>query len=114
MIKIKRIYEDASPEDGMRIFVDRLWPRGMKKEDAHFDLWLKDIAPSSSLRKWFGHDPNRWPEFKAKYMEELKLMEEELSIIIRAEAEGTVTLLYAARDVRHNEAVVIKDFVKHT
>jgi uncharacterized protein YeaO (DUF488 family) len=111
-IKIKRIYEAPGPEDGTRILVDRLWPRGMKKENAHINLWLKDVAPSTELRKWFGHDPGRWSGFKTKYMEELKLKKDDLSIIRHAASEGPVTLLYAARDEQHNEAVILQELLK--
>jgi uncharacterized protein YeaO (DUF488 family) len=111
-IKIKRIYETPSPEDGTRILVDRLWPRGVKKENAHISVWLKEIAPSTELRKWFGHDPARWAEFKTKYIQELKLRKEELSVIRQAGSNGAVTLLYAARDERHNEAVVLQELLE--
>ena len=111
-VEIKRFYEDPSSEDGIRILVDRLWPRGVKKENANVDLWLKDIAPSSKLRKWFGHDAERWPDFKTKYVAELKSKKEALSVIIRAAIDGKVTLLYAARDERHNEAVVLKELIE--
>jgi uncharacterized protein YeaO (DUF488 family) len=111
-IKIKRIYEGISPEDGTRILVDRLWPRGVKKENAHLSMWLKNIGPSTELRKWFGHDPDRWAEFKTKYIQELKLKNEELSAIRHAASEGPVTLLYAARDEDHNEAVILQELLK--
>jgi uncharacterized protein YeaO (DUF488 family) len=112
-IKIKRIYEAPEPNDGTRILVDRLWPRGMKKEKAYVDTWLKDIGPSTELRKWFGHDPERWTEFKAKYVDELKGKADQLSLIHEAATQGAVTLLYAARDEQHNEAVILAELLKH-
>jgi uncharacterized protein YeaO (DUF488 family) len=109
MIRIKRIYEEVAGEDGFRILVDRLWPRGIKKETAEIDLWLKEVAPSNELRKWFSHDPGKWEEFKKKYAKELLAKRELLKKIRRIEKEkGTVTLLYSARDVEHNNAVALK------
>jgi uncharacterized protein YeaO (DUF488 family) len=109
MIRIKRIYEQAAEEDGFRILVDRLWPRGIKKEKAKIDLWLKDVAPSGELRKWFSHDLEKWEEFKKKYSKELSAKQELLKEIRRIEKEkGTVTFLYSARDVEHNNAVALK------
>jgi uncharacterized protein YeaO (DUF488 family) len=110
-VKIKRIYEVPDVEDGMRILVDRLWPRGVKKENARIDLWLKDIGPSSDLRKWFGHDPKRWPQFRAKYIQELGFKKRDLSVIIRAATEGPVTLVYAATDESRNQAVILQEIV---
>jgi uncharacterized protein YeaO (DUF488 family) len=110
-VKIKRVYDAPHLDDGTRILVDRLWPRGVKKEAVRADLWLKEIAPSPELRKWFGHDPERWPEFKAKYSEELRFKKEELSIIVRAASAGPVTLLYGARDESHNQAVVLQEMI---
>jgi len=109
-IQIKRVYEKPSKTDGYRVLVDRLWPRGISKEKAHLDLWLKEIAPSTELRKWFGHDPEKWKTFQKRYKAEIavnKLSFEELKEIIKK--NDTVTLLYAARDEKHNEAVVIRD-----
>lgn len=94
------------------MLVDRLWPRGVKKENAALDMWLKEVAPSPELRKWFGHEPQRWSEFKTRYIEELRLKERELSIIAEAATHGTVTLLYAARDILHNEAVVLLELLR--
>jgi uncharacterized protein YeaO (DUF488 family) len=111
-IAIKRIYEEPAPGDGARILVDRLWPRGVSKERAKLDLWLKDIAPSTELREWFGHDPKKWIGFQKKYKIELANNEEavaELKKIIRQ--NKTVTLLYAAKDEEHNEAVVINNLL---
>jgi uncharacterized protein YeaO (DUF488 family) len=110
-VKIKRIYEVPDVEDGTRILVDRLWPRGVKKEDARIDLWLKDIGPSSDLRKWFGHDPKRWPQFRAKYIQELGFTNGDLLVIIRAATEGPVTLIYAAGDESRNQAVILQEIV---
>lgn len=108
MVKIKRIYEPWSPEDGFRVLVDRLWPRGMSKEKAHVDLWLKDIAPSARLRKWFGHDPEKWEEFGRKYRQELlekKQYVDELKTL--GKKHSAMTLLYAAQDTEHNEAIIL-------
>jgi len=107
-IKIKRVYLQPEEEDGRRILVDRLWPRGLTKEKAHVDLWLKEIGPSTELRKWFGHDPAKWKEFESRYRVELKAKNEELSLLRQEAAQGAVTLLYGARDEDHNEAVVLK------
>lgn len=109
MIRIKRIYEQVAEEDGFRILVDRLWPRGLSKEKAKVDLWMKEVAPSGELRKWFSHDPAKWAEFKKKYGKELVAKQPLLKEIRRMEKEkGTVTLLYSARDVEHNNAVALK------
>jgi uncharacterized protein YeaO (DUF488 family) len=108
-VKIKRVYERLSPDDGKRILVDRLWPRGLKKEEAHIYEWLKDIAPSNELRRWFSHDPSKWHEFKDRYKRELQGKKEEIERI-RMEAEkGKVTLLFSAKDTEHNNAVVLKE-----
>ena len=109
--KIKRVYDKPAKEDGFRILADRLWPRGLTKEKASVDLWLKEIAPSTELRKWFGHDPEKWNEFKKKYVAELKKNKETVSILKEKIKEGTVTILYGARDEEHNEALVILDFL---
>lgn len=111
-IRIARVYVEASDEDGKRILVDRLWPRGLTKEKARVDLWLKEIAPSNELRKWFGHDPGRWVEFKQRYLEELKGLAEPLAVLKQAAKQGTITLLYAARDEEHNEAVVLQEILR--
>ncbi len=111
MIKIKRIYDSASPEDGKRIYVDRLWPRGMRKEEVKMDEWLKEIAPSDGLRKWFSHDPSKYTEFKKRYFKELE-KKSHLTEKIRSEArEGTVTLLFSAKDTEHNNAAVLKEML---
>lgn len=108
-MKIKRIYEKPDKEDGTRILVDRLWPRGLTKEKASVDLWLKDIAPSTELRKWFGHDPAKWKEFRNRYRDELKKNEEQVSLLKDQIKNGTVTLVYGAKDEEHNEAFVLKE-----
>jgi uncharacterized protein YeaO (DUF488 family) len=113
MFKVKRIYEAPERGDGFRVLVDRVWPRGVSKERAHLDLWLKDIAPSDALRKWFGHDPKRWAEFAAKYRKELKGKKELVQQLRQLEAEhGTITLLYSAHDEEHNQAVALSAFLK--
>ena len=108
MIKIKRAYVAPEKDDGTRILVDRLWPRGLTKKKANIDLWLKDLAPSTELRKWFGHDPGKWKEFQVRYAGELKSKKAQLEILKQKAAEGTVTLTYAAKDELHNEAVVLR------
>ena len=110
-IKIKRVYEQPDQEDGMRILVDRLWPRGLTKEKARVDLWLKTIAPSTELRKWFGHDPSKWEEFKKRYLHELSENDESVALLRQALKKGAATLVYGASDTGHNEAVVLQDFL---
>jgi uncharacterized protein YeaO (DUF488 family) len=107
-IRIKRAYETPDKEDGTRILVDRLWPRGLTKEKARVDLWLKDVAPSTELRKWFAHDPAKWAEFRSRYLDELKKDKEQLSLLRQEAAKGAVTLVYGAKDEQHNEAVVLQ------
>ena len=106
-IAIKRVYQEPDPADGFRILVDRLWPRGHSKERAKIDLWLKDIAPSTELRKWFNHDPAKWTEFQKRYKQELKSKGDLLDAIKEKLHQGPVTLLYGAKDEAHNEAVVL-------
>jgi uncharacterized protein YeaO (DUF488 family) len=108
MIKLKRVYEDPSPQDGLRVLVDRLWPRGLTKERAAVDLWLKDVAPSTALRQWFGHDPAKWKEFQTRYRKELQGKKDSLKLLMQKQKGHTVTLLYGARDKEHNEATVLK------
>jgi len=108
-IRLKRAYKKADPADGTRILVDRLWPRGLTKEKAAIDLWLKEIAPSTDLRKWFGHDPKKWRHFRGRYRTELKQHSAALQLIKSKAREGVVTLIYGARDQEHNEAVVLKE-----
>ena len=110
-LRIKRIYEPADQADGTRVLVDRVWPRGMTKERAAVDLWLKDIAPSPALRKWFGHDPQRWPEFRAQYRAELDRNPAAVRQLLDLATKGKVTLLYAAHDVAHNHAVLLIEYM---
>jgi len=111
-IKIKRVYEPSTDSDGSRILVDRLWPRGLTKEKAHVEEWLKDIAPSTELRKWFGHDPAKWKKFRGRYEAELRHNDDLVERLKIKARDGTVTLLYAARDEKHNEALVLKQFLE--
>jgi uncharacterized protein YeaO (DUF488 family) len=111
-IDTKRVYEPPDKEDGIRILVDRLWPRGLTKEKAKVDLWLKEIAPSTELRKWFGHDPDKWKEFRKRYADELKKNKEQVLLLKEQITKGKVTLLYGAKDEEHNEALVLKDWLK--
>ena len=110
-LKLKRAYDKPAAADGTRVLVDRLWPRGVKKSEAAIDLWAKDLAPSTDLRKWFGHDPERWTEFKRRYTAELRQHAELLEDLRRFARRGPVTLIYAARDQEHNEAVIIRDIM---
>lgn len=112
MIKLKRVYEESAPEDGERILVDRLWPRGLSKERAAVDLWLKEAAPSTELRKWFGHDPARWAEFQTRYRKELREKKDALELLKEKSKDHTITLVYAARDEEHNEALVLKKLLE--
>jgi len=111
MLKIKRIYDPASPGDGRRILVDRLWPRGIRKEDAAIDEWLKELAPSAELRKWVAHDPAKWSEFQKRYRKELQDRSDVVDRLRKEAGKRTVTLLYSARDEKHNNAVVLKDII---
>jgi uncharacterized protein YeaO (DUF488 family) len=108
MIHLKRVYEPPSKKDGLRILVDRLWPRGLSKEKADVKIWLKEVAPSNELRKWFGHDPAKWKEFQSRYRKELRQNQEGFELL-REKCKGhTVTLLYGAQDEQHNQALVLK------
>jgi uncharacterized protein YeaO (DUF488 family) len=111
MIALKRVYETPSRQDGIRILVERLWPRGLRKEDARLDLWLKEIAPSAGLRKWFGHDPARWKQFQKRYTAELERKNDLVGLIRRQAQADKVTLVYAARDEAHNSALALKQFL---
>ncbi len=114
MIRVKRVYEAVEKADGQRVLVERLWPRGMKKEEAHLKAWLKEVAPSPELRKWYSHDVSRWPEFQKRYLEELKKDEahrEAVAELRRLAREGDLTLVYAAKDEEHNSATVLKRFL---
>ncbi len=108
-LRLKRVYAPASRDDGVRVLVDRLWPRGLTKEKAAVDHWMKDVAPSSDLRKWFGHDPDRWSEFQRRYKKELREHKNLLDEIRKLTRDGTVTLLFGAHDEEHNDAVVLRD-----
>lgn len=111
MIKIKRAYDTPSPEDGRRILVDRLWPRGIKKEALVADAWLKDVAPSTALRIWFGHREERWREFRRRYERELRANPAAVAPLLDAARKGSLTLLYSARDTEHNAAVVLRGYL---
>jgi uncharacterized protein YeaO (DUF488 family) len=112
MLKIKRVYESAEVNDGVRFLVERLWPRGMKKEKLNMEAWLKDVAPSDSLRRWFGHDPLKWSKFQKRYRVELDDNPNTWKPILQAMERGDVTLLYSARDTEHNNALVLKSFLE--
>lgn len=112
MLKIKRVYEKAEASDGTRFLVERLWPRGMKKEALKMTAWLKDVAPSADLRNWFGHDPLKWSEFQKRYQAELKSRAEAWNPILQAAQQGDVTLLYSAHDSEHNNALALKKFLE--
>ncbi|HKJ33487.1 MAG TPA: DUF488 domain-containing protein [Balneolales bacterium] len=110
-IRTKRVYDDPEDDDGHRYLVDRLWPRGMKKEALKMDGWLKSLAPSTELRKWFHHDSGKWDEFKSRYFEELAKQPEAWQTFIDENKDNTITLLYAAKDREHNQALVLKEFL---
>ena len=112
MIRLKRVYEEAARNDGYRVLVERLWPRGVSKEKANIRLWAKEIAPSAELRKWYGHNLARWEEFKKRYWRGLKEKQESLEEIRSRAREGTVTFVYAARDEEHNSAMALKDYLE--
>lgn len=111
MIQIKRVYDPAGSHDGRRFLVERLWPRGMKKESLAMEGWLKDVAPSNALRQWFGHDPAKWKEFQQRYSAELEKNPAAWEPLLDAARQGTVTLLYSAHDQEHNNALVLKSFL---
>lgn len=111
-IHIKRVYEEPAPSDGARFLVERLWPRGMKKEALELDAWLKEVSPSPELRKWFSHDPAKWDEFRRRYAAELDENRDALQPLLDAARKGDVTLLYAAKDTKHNSALLLKDFLE--
>lgn len=110
-VRLKRAYETPAADDGMRVLVDRLWPRGIRKEEAAIDEWMKDIAPSAELRKWFGHDPARWPEFQRRFTAELEGHADDLGRLRDLAQKGRLTLVYAARDEAHNNAVVLREIL---
>jgi uncharacterized protein YeaO (DUF488 family) len=111
-IRLKRAYEAAESEDGFRILVDRLWPRGVSKDSARIDLWLKEIAPSAELRKWFGHDQSKWARFRTRYFRELDEHSDALAQLRDLARKGPVTLVYGARDQAHNDAVALKEYLE--
>ncbi len=111
MIQVKRVYEKPAKADGTRLVVDRLWPRGLKKEELHLESWVKEVAPSDSLRRWFGHGPFKWKEFKQRYFAELDGKPEVWKFILQAGREGNVTLLCSAKDPEHNNAVALRDYL---
>jgi uncharacterized protein YeaO (DUF488 family) len=112
MLRIKRVYESPKREDGIRFLVERLWPRGIKKENLKMQAWLKDVSPSPDLRKWYSHDVTKWGEFQKKYLKELKGTPDAWQPILEAAKKGNVTLLYSAKDTEHNSALVLKEFLE--
>ena len=110
-VKLKRAYEHVSASDGTRILIDRLWPRGVKKVDAAIDQWAKDLSPSTALRKWFGHDPARWQEFRSRYAKEVRQHPEQLDKLRALARKGPITLVFSAHDEVHNDAVVLRDLL---
>lgn len=112
MLTVKRVYDAPDREDGARFLVERLWPRGMKKENVPMEAWLKDVAPSTALRRWFAHDPTKWKEFERRYRTELDAHPEAWKPILEAARHGKATLLYSARDVEHNNAVELKTYIE--
>ncbi|MBR9801159.1 DUF488 domain-containing protein [bacterium] len=112
MIRLQRAYDDPSRQDGLRILVERFWPRGVSKEKAAVDLWLKDLAPSTELRKWFSHDPEKWDEFRERYWAELREQGDLLTLLQHRTTEGNVTFVFASRDEVHNSAVALKQFLE--
>ena len=111
-VRTKRVYDPAEPGDGYRILIDRLWPRGVSRERARLDDWARDLAPSTALRKWFGHDPERFPEFRERYREELRAHTDRIDELRARAARGPVTIVYGARDTEHNDAVVLADLLR--
>ena len=112
MIRLKRVYDAPEPDDGVRFLVDRLWPRGIKKEALPMRAWLKEVAPSPELRRWFGHNPDRWPEFQQRYQNELASKPDAVQLIREAAHQGNVTLLYSARDTKHNNAAALLAYLQ--
>jgi uncharacterized protein YeaO (DUF488 family) len=111
-VKVKRVYDEPAKSDGLRVLVDRLWPRGLKKKHARIDEWFKEVAPTTGLRKWFGHDPSRWEEFKKRYFRELDNRRERVEELARESKKRTVTLLFGAKDTEHNNAVAFKEYLQ--
>jgi uncharacterized protein YeaO (DUF488 family) len=112
MIQLKRAYEPATPKDGKRFLVDRMWPRGIKKSSLRLDAWVKEVAPSVSLRRWFGHEPEKWDEFRRRYFAELDKQAGTWEPILKAAKHTTVTLVYSAHDTEHNNAVALKEYLE--
>jgi uncharacterized protein YeaO (DUF488 family) len=112
MIQLKRAYERATPDDGTRFLVERLWPRGVKKISLPLDAWIREVAPSTSLRRWFGHDPKKWDEFRHRYFQELQHHADAWQAILKAERKGVVTLIYSSHDTEHNNAVALKEYLE--
>ena len=112
-VRLKRAYEPAEATDGYRVLVDRLWPRGVSKDKARLGEWARELAPSSELRTWFGHDPSRFDEFRGRYLDELGAQRDKLAELRERASSGTLTLVYAARDSEHNDAVVLADVLRH-
>ena len=112
MIRVKRVYDRPEQSDGSRILVDRLWPRGLSKERAKIDVWLKDVAPSNGLRKWFAHNPKKWVEFKKRYFKELASKKDLIEFILNTKKQGAVSLLYGARDEKFNNAIALKSYIE--
>ncbi len=111
-VHVKRIYEQPARSDGKRVLVDRMWPRGLKREDAHLDAWIKEVAPSDALRRWFGHDPEKWAMFQARYIAELRKNAAVDELRETIASSKSVTLLFAAKDSLHNNAIVLRDFLR--
>ena len=111
-VRVKRVYDQPAKADGYRMLVDRLWPQGLKKSEARIDEWLREIAPSTALRKWFKHDPDKWKEFKKKYSAELDDHREQVEKLVREARKRTITLLFSARDTEHNNAVALKEYIE--
>ena len=112
-IKLKRAYEKTEPEDGTRILIDRLWPRGLKKENAKIDSWLKDIAPSNELRKWYSHDPAKWTQFKERYWRELDAKPDTVSSLAQQSQKSTITLVFSSKEEKLNNAAALKQYIEH-
>ena len=110
-IRLKRVYDPVARTDGTRILVERLWPRGMSKAKLHLNAWLRDVAPSARLRQWFGHDPAKWSRFRAQYFRELETQRNSWKPIVSAAKRGTVTLIYSSRDIEHNNAVALRQYL---
>jgi uncharacterized protein YeaO (DUF488 family) len=112
-VRLKRAYDPPEPADGYRVLIDRLWPRGISREHARLDDWAKELAPSTELRQWFGHDPGRFEEFRRRYIEELRSQRPGLTVLRKRARDGTLTLVYSAHDTEHNDAVVLAEVLRH-